>query len=133
MGPCYPTLLQDLMSMQHDSVHSGQPGQVCGTECPCNHNVTNCLSLGHCYSSEPFARILWVHVIRHPVDIVLSLYNYHSSSPPVEPWLEEVSVYHYAAYLADSGVDNETMAQVGEAWGANDSAGCQRRQEVWDG
>lgn len=112
---CYDAALReaDTHNLYHASVPDNRPGRICDAECPCTGNSVQCLSLGHCFGSEPFSRLLWVHVIRHPVDVVISLYKYHLKDPPEELWLQDVGVTPYALYLADNGVDNNTLEKIG--------------------
>lgn len=76
------------------SGHKGfeESGARCRDPCPCHNGVTNCLDLGVCYSAEPLPHLLWVHVIRNPVNIVISAYNYHRIDPPIEEWLSTLKV-----------------------------------------
>lgn len=40
---------------------------------------------------------LWPQVVRHPVDVILSAYFYHTQQPPPEEWIERVRMTGYGA------------------------------------
>ena len=102
--------------VEHTSLHSHRPeatSRCIPRDCPCHDGVSNCLSVGSCHVSEPVSPLLWIHFIRRPLDIVLSAYSYHIQSPPPEAWLKQLSIRHYALFLAGQGVDNATLARLG--------------------
>ena len=99
--------------IQHTNLHSHRPGNECPGECPCHHGVINCLTIGSCMISEPLEDLLWVHFIRRPLDIVISAYAYHTKFPAPEAWLKQLSIRHYAFFLASQGVDNATLISLG--------------------
>ena len=93
--------------------HSNRPGRLCPSSCPCHEGVSNCLQIGSCFPSEPLASLFWVHVIRRPLDVVLSAYAYHTKDPAPEAWLHEQQITQYARFLASQGADNATLLQLG--------------------
>ena len=112
---CYDTvtLSQGVSDFRHISEHPRLPGRLCPSSCPCHNGVTNCLEIGSCHAAEPLADLLWVHVIRRPMDVVLSAYAYHTQDPAPEAWLRLLSIRHYALYLSQEGVDNATLTRLG--------------------
>lgn len=112
---CFDTadMTHAALTVRHSSTHSKLPGRPCPGSCPCHEGVSNCLQIGSCFASEPLASLFWVHVIRRPLDIVLSAYAYHTQDPAPEAWLQEQQITHYARFLASQGADNATLTQLG--------------------
>ena len=112
---CFDTadMTREALTVRHSSTHSMRPGRRCPGSCPCHEGVSNCLQIGSCFASEPLASLFWVHVIRRPLDVVLSAYAYHTQDPAPEAWLHEQQITHYARFLASQGADNASLQQLG--------------------
>ena len=112
---CYDTasLSRGALELRLNSEHPRLPGRICPGKCPCHNGVSNCLEIGSCHAAEPFMDLLWVHVIRRPLDVVLSAYAYHIQDPAPELWLKLLSIRHYALYLSREGADNATLKSLG--------------------
>jgi hypothetical protein len=86
------------------------PGKVCPLDCPCNQTAARCLSDGSCFSTEPLANILWVHVIRHPLDIIYSAYH---SLKSMQGEGSTVNFGKHGAKLLEKGVPFEMLEKAG--------------------
>ncbi|KAG1675905.1 hypothetical protein FOA52_001562 [Chlamydomonas sp. UWO 241] len=94
--------------------HPIWPGAACATPrewppgvgtCPCNGNKTDCFSLGTCFGASADSKLLYVHVVRDPLDVVVSAYSYHRKDPPPEPWLMYLLVEHLLNMLKATAMD----------------------------
>lgn len=104
-------VLPALLRSEHVAAMSS--GTVCHKACPCHNGVLNCFDLGSCHSTEPLSQLYWVHIIRSPINIVVSAYNYHRIDPPIEAWLVQLNIKDVALWLATIGADNQTLQDTG--------------------
>lgn len=120
---CYDTgyMAAEALTIRQRRTHGSSPGKVCPglsgptdpTTCPCHNGVSDCMTLGKCTMTMPHARLFYVHMIRHPIDIVVSGYAYHTRDPPAEKWLLEVNMVTFSDFLIRFGIPRELLAELG--------------------
>ncbi|PSC68661.1 hypothetical protein C2E20_7700 [Micractinium conductrix] len=94
----------------------GCPGTL---PCPCKGEQEQCLAVDAGTIDIPPGNTTVVQVIRQPINVILSAYQYHTQEhvPEGEEWLQEMTMGNFSGWMYSGGVPYEAL----DALGAHDS------------
>ncbi|KAL4447423.1 hypothetical protein ABPG75_004642 [Micractinium tetrahymenae] len=81
--------------------------------CPCEGGQERCLDTEGGTIDIPRGNTTVVQVIRSPINVVLSAYQYHTLDPVPEEWLENMSMENFTGWMYSGGVPYEALDSLG--------------------
>jgi hypothetical protein len=61
----------------------------------------------------PAGHVGLVHIVRNPIDAIVSAYSYHMQVPPPEDWIDIMKVPTYSKWLQSVGVPRDELIKLG--------------------
>lgn len=81
--------------------------------CPCQGEQEQCLATEGGTIDIPLGNTTVVQVVRSPVNVVLSAYQYHTQEPAPEEWLEFMTMSNFSGWMFAGGVPYEALDSLG--------------------
>lgn len=89
---------------------------TCSFQCPCHKGKNNCYAFGEASCSllkKPSGKLLYVHLIRRPIDILSDVYEVQISKRERRRTSNDATVGPLMDYLLHVGADNGTLKSLG--------------------